>query len=87
MPTFSKATLDKAKAAMEAGQVHEDPAWNDLWHVKDYRVQVGRDASGQVEYLTCTCPNGLHNGPESTTCYHVCAVILTLTWRAQEAAR
>lgn len=74
-----KRTLEeKARALVEQSQVRQDANFTEIWWVpssdgsKQYRVQVGQ------EYMTCTCPHGMHKGGGDPSCYHVRAVRMAL---------
>ena len=69
---------EKAEVVVRDGLLRQDLTYPEIWWVqssdgaKEYRVQVGG------EYMTCTCPHGLHKGGGDPRCYHVAAVRLAL---------
>lgn len=69
---------EKARTVVEQGQLRQDPTYPQIWWVlssdasTEYRVQLGQ------EFMTCTCPHGMHKGGGDPRCYHVAAVRLAL---------
>lgn len=72
------STEEKARRLIEEGKIRQDPTFSEIWWVQssdastEYRVQVGQ------EYMTCTCPHGMHKGGGDPSCYHVRAVRMAL---------
>jgi hypothetical protein len=84
MIEFSAETLASARRA----EVEADPTAENVWWVKSlnrdkrYRVQTDYNpATNKVSWVTCTCPHGMHAGPDQTRCYHVGAVLMEILAR------
>jgi hypothetical protein len=84
MIEFSPETLSRARQA----EATPDPTAENVWWVRSinrdsrYRVQTDYNADrNTVTWVTCTCPHGMHAGPDQTRCYHVAAVLMEILAR------
>ena len=80
IPAFSQRTLDKARTTeVEPDDTHPRlVAWvRSSSGDTSYRVQMIRDDLGQVSWVTCTCPHGLHKGGGQSVCYHAAATLMS----------
>jgi hypothetical protein len=87
IPSFSDATLRKARALRALNTIEPDPDIPHAWWVPSirpggdtYRVQedVRREPGGHLSatWVTCTCPFGVHRGSGQAHCSHAAAVLL-----------
>lgn len=79
---FSDSTFAKAdKATVRRDEDHPTSIWwvDGSKPGTTYRVQSDYDpATGNLMWVTCTCPHGLHSGGGRSLCYHACAALLSV---------
>lgn len=83
---FSTEIRRKAEKLLASGKVCQDADYDRIYWMpsssghKKYRVQTDYDrVTGDIGWITCTCPHGLNKGAGQTRCYHAAAVLLLLT--------